>query len=451
MGPTISALVNLFNADQTLREVQARLEAASKNVRIQERRVHDLQDRQKAGLAQIKSLTAKSMAMDVDLRGRDARIEKLRSQQQGAKNNKEYQAFLVEISTGKVDRAKVEEDALKLVTQIEGQNKELETIVAQMGVEQTKLTEMKGSISETLAGLNAEIDTVRPARDGAAEVIGKLSEKALKVYERLAERYDGEAVAPIGQPDPRQEAYSCMACHLELVTDIYNKLKTKDELVFCPNCGRILYAPVEMNYAQGVKAKAPGQRAAATKKSAGLRQPGKPFDPVKAELDKLLRKASQESTKNAVAAGNNAVEFEVFIESRFFGIYKGQHIDNFRRTARYCLHESGVIKQMDVYEKGQSPTSTPTPPVSAPAPATLAAGDDGEPPAVNAVVDAVVDADASPAESSGHESSGHESSAHESSAHEAALPDSTSPDSTEADATSADRTPVDDDAAVSQS
>ena len=49
MGPTNLALVNLFNADQQLREAQARLDAASKNVRIQERRVHDLTERQKAG------------------------------------------------------------------------------------------------------------------------------------------------------------------------------------------------------------------------------------------------------------------------------------------------------------------------------------------------------------------------------------------------------------------
>lgn len=427
MGPTISALVNLFNADQTLREAQARLEAASKNVRIQERRVHDLQDRQKAGLAQVKSLTSKSMALDVDLRGRDAKIEKLRTQQQGAKNNKEYQAFLVEINTGKVDRAKVEEDALKIVAQIEGQNKELVVIAAQMEVEQTKLTEMKGSISETLAGLNAEIDKVRPARDGAAEEIGKLSPKGLGVYERLAERYDGEAVAPIGQPDRRQEAYSCMACHLELVTDIYNKLKTKDELVFCPNCGRILYAPVEMNYAQTIKPKAPGQRAAATKKSAGLREPGKPFDPVKAELDKLLRKASSESTKNAVAAGNNPVEFEVFMESRFFGIYKGQNIDNFRRTARYCLHEAGVIKQMDVYEKGQAPKpagATPTAAAEPAAPVAVAASEQSP------------SADATNADSSEADSGS---------------ADTNSPDANSPDANSTDTATVDDDATVAQS
>ena len=48
MGPTNIALVSLYRADQALREAQERLDAASKNVRVQERRVNDLIAKQKA-------------------------------------------------------------------------------------------------------------------------------------------------------------------------------------------------------------------------------------------------------------------------------------------------------------------------------------------------------------------------------------------------------------------
>jgi predicted nucleic acid-binding Zn-ribbon protein len=380
MGPTNLALVNLFQADQQLREAQARLDAASKNVRIQERRVHDLQERKKAGEAQVKSLHAKSMAFDADLKGRDAKIEKHRAQQANAKNNKEYQAFLVEINTGKVDRAKVEEDALALVAKVEAQQTELVAINQQLEAEQTKLTEIKGSISEKLAALNAEIEAVRPARDAAAAEVAKLSPKALQVYERLADRYDGEAVAPINKPDPRRENYGCTACNLELVTDIFNKLRTRDDLVFCPNCGRILYVPTDMAHGQpAAKTKSPGTRAATTRKTTVAKEASMPVDPVKAELDRLLRRASNESTRNAVAAGNNPVEFEVFIEKKFLGIYKGQNIDNFRRTARFCLQEAGVIKDMDVYEKGQGPKPAPKPRAAAPADTSSEAPSDSAP------------------------------------------------------------------------
>src|SRR4051794_1012882 len=47
MGPTNVALVNLFRADLHLREAIARLDAAERNVRIQERRVADLAEKSK--------------------------------------------------------------------------------------------------------------------------------------------------------------------------------------------------------------------------------------------------------------------------------------------------------------------------------------------------------------------------------------------------------------------
>src|SRR6187401_2869518 len=52
MGPTNIALVKLFQADLQLRAAQTRLEAASKDVRVQQRRVDDLAERHR--LAQAK-------------------------------------------------------------------------------------------------------------------------------------------------------------------------------------------------------------------------------------------------------------------------------------------------------------------------------------------------------------------------------------------------------------
>jgi hypothetical protein len=33
---------------------------------------------------------------------------------------------------------------------------------------------------------------------------------------------------------------------MDLVTDVYNKLHSRDELMFCPSCHRILYIPDEL-------------------------------------------------------------------------------------------------------------------------------------------------------------------------------------------------------------
>ena len=143
MGPTNVALIKLFRADQALREAQERLDAATKNVRIQERKSNDLNEKLKLAQTRHKELLAKSGSLDLDMRTRDAQIEKLRSQQQNAKNNKEYQTFLIEINTQKVDRAKIEETAMKVLEESETAGKELAELTTVLESERAKLAQMK--------------------------------------------------------------------------------------------------------------------------------------------------------------------------------------------------------------------------------------------------------------------------------------------------------------------
>jgi chromosome segregation ATPase len=89
MGPTNVALVRLYKADLALREAQARLDSAARNVRIQERKVAELSEKLKLAQAGLKEQQSKSGQLDLDLKSRDAHIEKLRKQQQTTHNAKE--------------------------------------------------------------------------------------------------------------------------------------------------------------------------------------------------------------------------------------------------------------------------------------------------------------------------------------------------------------------------
>ncbi len=53
-------------------------------------------------------------------------------------------------------------------------------------------------------------------------------------------------MSALAKPDRRREEYACSACNMDLVTDVYNKLHTRDELVFCPSCRRMLYIPDDL-------------------------------------------------------------------------------------------------------------------------------------------------------------------------------------------------------------
>jgi predicted nucleic acid-binding Zn-ribbon protein len=256
MGPTNIALVKLYQADQKLRAAQARLDAASKDVRIQERRVQDLSEKLKLSQAKLVESQSASKQVELDLKSRDAHIEKLRTQQQNAHNNKEYQAFLVEINTEKVDKGKIEDELIKLMENVEKGQAEVKDLTAQSDGEKSKLQTLKQGIGDKLTTLQAEIDALRPEREEAGAAVNA---KAREVFDRLADRHDGEAMSAITKPDRRREEYVCGACNMELVVDVYNKLHSRDELFFCPSCRRILYIPEDLPPETAVHKKKPSK------------------------------------------------------------------------------------------------------------------------------------------------------------------------------------------------
>src|SRR5665213_1905414 len=186
MGPTNVALVKLFRADRALREAQERLEAATKNVRVQERRVTDLAERIKLAHTRLREQQSSGGQLELDVKTREARIEKLRAQQAITRNNKEYQAFLIEISTEKVDRGKAEDELIKVMEIVEAGQSELKELTAHHETESQKLATMRSQIGQAVATLQAEVDALRPARDAAAEAVPA---KLRQTFERLAERF----------------------------------------------------------------------------------------------------------------------------------------------------------------------------------------------------------------------------------------------------------------------
>jgi predicted nucleic acid-binding Zn-ribbon protein len=243
MGPTNLALVKLFKADQELRGAQERYESAARGVRLLERKVADLSAKLAALQKALKEQQTKSSGLDLDLQTRDAHIEKLRTQQQQAKTNKEYQVFLTEINVEKADRNKIEDELMGAMEVVERTQGEVKVLQAQLDEEQKKLTDVKTQLGGKLAELQAEIDKLKPARDAAYEATPA---RARGEFERLAERHEGEAMSALEKPDRRNEEYVCGACQMALVVDVYNRLHSRDDLVSCSSCGRMLYIPADL-------------------------------------------------------------------------------------------------------------------------------------------------------------------------------------------------------------
>jgi predicted nucleic acid-binding Zn-ribbon protein len=359
MGPTNVSLVKLFRADQALRDAQERLDAATKNVRVQERRVNDLAEKLKLSQAKHKELQAKAGNLDLDLRSRDAHIEKLRTQQQTAHNNKEYQTFLIEINTMKVEKAKVEEQAMAMMEQVEAAGKESAEFATSIETERAKLVQLKAQIGDDIIKLQAEIESLKGPKEAIAAT---LPPKARTAFDRLADHHDGEALSALLKPDRRREEYVCSVCMMDLVTDVYNKLHTRDDMVFCPSCRRILYIPDELPPEMAVnKKKVTTSSLANAGASAGETERPKEAPRARGRLGEILAAAQGESVKNAVDADQKPVEFHVTVDGRVVGDYKGKNAENLERVIRFRLDEAGLKHEVHV-----NPVQQQEPPAAAP-------------------------------------------------------------------------------------
>ncbi|HEX4125151.1 MAG TPA: C4-type zinc ribbon domain-containing protein [Tepidisphaeraceae bacterium] len=354
MGPTNFALVKLFRADQELRAAQDRLDAAMKNVRIQERRTADLAERLKLAQASLREQQAHGARLDLEIKAKDQQIEKLRGQQQQTKNNREYQAFLVEINTVKADRGKVEDEAITVMEKVETGQAETTSLAGQLETESAKLQQMKNEIGETVTRLQAEVDSLRPQRDEAAEAVPA---SAREEFERLADHHEGEAMSALAKPDRRREEYLCTACNMELVTDVYNKLHSRDELVFCPSCRRILFIPEDLPPEAAINSR--GKTAAKDAREARAAAAAKGEPRARGKIGEILSAAQGESVKGAIDADQSPVECDVIVAGKLAGVYKGKSVEHLERVIKFRLGEAQLDQAITVRPKGDAPPLAP--------------------------------------------------------------------------------------------
>src|SRR5688500_16413446 len=354
MGPTNKALLDLFRADTALREAQSSLDAATRGVRVQRKRAELAEKAHAETHSRLKHAKAQQMELDSDLRARDARIEHLRKQQMEASNHKQFQTFLVEINTQKTDRAKVEEQAVAKLAEVEQLQKRDAEQQELAAAEHLRADKLQKEIDATTTELRMEIRRLEPLRASSASAVPAA---ALTMFDKLADNYDGEAMAGVGHIEGRTESYYCTACNMELVVDVYNRLMTRDEVLTCPGCGRILYVPEELTPEKAVRqkkpVKAPRKRAeSASKPRKKGAKPQRATSTIAADIRRIITTAAAEELRAAELSGASPVEAEVFVNGESEGVYRVQSADGLRRLIGGKLQSEDLDAELAVKQVG---------------------------------------------------------------------------------------------------
>lgn len=237
MGPVLNGLLKLQSVENRLRAEKAKLNRCRRNVVIQENLIRSLQSALEAKKEEVQLTKVQFDRLELELKSRDEMVAKLRASLNSAKTNKEYAAVLTQLNTTKADSSKIETQTLELMKDIEADEAECKDIQKQIN-EQKETLEEKRKESETLAvKYEAEIDKIQMDWDEVARTIPR---DALETFKRVAETYDGQAVAVIEQQEGRKGVYSCGGCFMGITAENVNLLMTRDDIIRCPNCTRIL-------------------------------------------------------------------------------------------------------------------------------------------------------------------------------------------------------------------
>ena len=237
MGPILNGLIRLQSVENRLRAAKAKLARSRRSVIIQENQVRSLQNALEAKKEELLLTKVQSDRLELELKTRDEEVNKLRAALNTAKSNKEYAAVLTQLNTTRADNAKIENQILDLMKAMETDEAECESIRGQIEEQKQQLEQTRKAVDVSAAEHEAEIAGIQKEWDDVAKTIPP---EPLKVFNRVAETYDGEAVAQVEGQEDKQGAFSCGGCFMGITAESVNLLMTRDEIIRCPNCTRIL-------------------------------------------------------------------------------------------------------------------------------------------------------------------------------------------------------------------
>ena len=208
--------------------------------------MEELHGQHSARLAEIAAVGEAAESAAHDRRRAEAAIqdasEKLKHYQQQislVRTQREYSALLQEIDTVKGSIKGLEEQALAGMEGYEQAQKKLTE-------ERAAFADLDARYQQALAQWQSE----RPGVEQQAETLraevnqlrAELPRPVLTNFERVYERRNGDAVAPLKKSTaPGGPIYHCGGCNYRVRLQVVGEIRTKGALVQCDSCKRILY------------------------------------------------------------------------------------------------------------------------------------------------------------------------------------------------------------------
>lgn len=238
MASKLEALRELQGVEQQIADIRRQIQQKERLVEVQRQRTEVGNAALEQERRDILKAQSEFDALDLDIKTRGANLAKLREQLNRTKTNKEYAALLEQLNNEKADNTRLEQRGLELMTRLEERRAALGQQQEALGQQQARLNDLQAQLEQTRTLYAPRLAQLGAQRESSATL---LDAPIRGLFDKLAERYDGEALAELQKPNPRRDEYVCGGCHISVRAELYNALRVRGEVLTCRACGRILY------------------------------------------------------------------------------------------------------------------------------------------------------------------------------------------------------------------
>lgn len=205
-------------------EIEGKIKELTKKLQEEEKKVKELRE-------VIEGKEREQKEKEEELRREEEAVKKWEMRLKEIKKHREYQALLMEIHEAKKANAKLEEEILELIG-------ELDTLRSQLENNESTIKELRAqlqSLQKMAEGEGSEISKkILGLEERRNEMTKEINKEVLKRYQWIRERRSGMAMA-------EAKDGICTGCYVSLPPQVYNEVLKMSKLITCPSCQRILY------------------------------------------------------------------------------------------------------------------------------------------------------------------------------------------------------------------
>jgi len=231
LNPDLKKLLDIQGFDKQIAELEQEL----RRIQQKEERIIGVVETK---LSQMNDVKEEIEELNRDLQFKEEllkdtleNLNKLEVKLNSVTTEKQMQAVNTEIDIAKTNKTVLEEKIESLKEQIEQKQKGLRELEDRYEQLKKTLKDYQDRFAKRREEIHEKINEINALKE---ELLPTIDKKILKKYEKINRWAKGTAIVPVIKE-------ACYGCFMKLTPQVLALLEDTDEIVYCPNCGRMLY------------------------------------------------------------------------------------------------------------------------------------------------------------------------------------------------------------------